>query len=125
LSARIPSVVERLRAGEMDLDRELEADVFRALGYEVARHARGWRRRGRDRDFGARWESLPRPLRSLEDALRLVDRHAPGAAVELSWSPGRARAAVRRVAGAIGQCDAPSPGRALVAALLLALGVGS
>src|SRR5690606_27706403 len=46
LDADVARVVRRLRAADGALDRHLEADVYLALGYEVAQHARGLRLRG-------------------------------------------------------------------------------
>jgi hypothetical protein len=105
-------------------DRDLsETDVFRALGYEVKPTRRGPYKRGLD---SPRWTSLSRPFWSLEDARRLVEDHAPGASVELSWGGAggamctlRARGPGR---GSSARALAPTPQRALVAALLLLLG---
>jgi hypothetical protein len=103
-------------------DRDVDvADVFRALGYEVKPTRRGPYKRGLD---SPRWTSLSRPLWSLEDARRLVEDHAPQASVELSWG-GEGGAMCRlRVPGrgSSTRALAPTPQRALVAALLLLLG---
>jgi hypothetical protein len=105
-------------------DRDIDTvDIFLALGYEVTRHARGPYKRGLD---SPRWTSLSRPIWSLEDARRLVDSHAPWLTVELAWSPGGE--ATCRVSGpALERRSflAPTPHRALVAALLVALELNS
>jgi hypothetical protein len=119
----VRDLTDRLCDASVD-DRDVStSDIFRALGYEVRSTKRGPYKRGLD---SPRWTSLSRPLWSLEDARRLVDSHAPWLTVELAWSPGGE--ATCRVSGpALERRSflAPTPHRALVATLLVALELNS
>lgn len=67
-----PALIERLEAASYP-SRELDADVYEALGYMVKR-APQYRRQiaWQYRKDGTRWESMRRLTASLDDALSMV-----------------------------------------------------
>ena len=116
----LSELVTRIEAATNAYDAPHSHEVLVALGFEVARHVRGWH----IRYPGGRWESLPRVTHETDDALRMIERVLPGWELEIN-SEHRDEAAIWRVKlgdplrGFDG--EAPTPALALCAAALRAL----
>jgi len=79
------TVMDRL-ASAQGPHRDLDADVYEALGYQIKRYAvRNGHRRSRSWSYldGKRWLAMSRLTASLDDALALVDMILPGCGVSV------------------------------------------
>lgn len=84
-------LIERLKAAN-DGSRELDADIYEAMGFEVKRRAewQGGRRFSRSYAFlrDSRWEAMAHLTTSLDDGMRLAASFNPAGAPYITLSTG-------------------------------------
>lgn len=116
--------IEGARVGSRDLD----ADIYEALGYEVKRHPEHYGGRSFSRSWAylrnSRWESMSKPSTSVDAALALAERVLPGLTdyrIERDHGQHYARLVLDMPTEIVGfKSDAATPALALCAAILRA-----
>lgn len=119
-ASTLSDLLERVR-GATGPSRELDADLYRALGYEVRQSGDGfwtWSQSG-----GSDLRILPKFTASLDAALALVERVLPGWEWSVGSDQGCAIATVWTPHAGVDDLDVggPTPALAILAALLSAL----
>lgn len=129
----LPALLSRVESGEGE-DRELDADLWIALCSEKMRSDKFWGWRGIQakgitdrpeaevhRDFALRHAP---PITSFLDAvIAMVERVKPGAGYRIEWHPQESSLRAWATCGPPGEQEAayaPTPARALLAALIKA-----